>query len=239
MSASDIKTVQIIGGAMDEMGKIKKTRRNTRRNRGGQQEQEQHGGQADASAAAATASSLRGVSANIMLVRGTEPSQASVAATAASTNPAKWLNGPIPAPPHISPSPSYVPANPNQASAPTGQYGAQAGGSATDRHIKVELRKSKTPKKVHLNPKKQDEPKKELHKKHKTRKVRKVTLGVSALHKRMTRAKKLREKVKEVPIQELKEQLVKKGLVKPTSKAPESVLRQIAIDSQIVAGKAL
>jgi hypothetical protein len=238
MSSSDIKTVQIIGGTMDEMGKIKKPRRNTRRNRDGQQD----GGQqvdTGAAGAAATASSLRGVSANIMLVRGTEPSSTSVASTAASINPAKWLNGPIPAPPQISPSPSYIPANPNQASAPTGQYGAQAGGSATDRHIKVELRKSKTPKKVHLNPKKQDEPKKELHKKHKTRKVRKVTLGVSTLHKRMTRAKKLREKVKGVPIQELKEQLVKKGLVKATSKAPESVLRQIAIDSQIVAGKAL
>lgn len=235
MSASDIKTVQIIGGTIDEMGKIKKPRRNTRRNRDGGGQQEQQGG----SASDMTATNLRGVSANIMLVRGTEPSQSSVASTAASTNPAKWLNSPIPAPPQISPGASYVPANPNQASAPTGQYGAQAGGSITDKHIKVELRKSKTPRKVHLNPKKQDAPKQELNKKHKTRKVRKVTLGVSALHKRMTRAKKLREKVKEVPIQELKEQLVKKGLVKSTSKAPESVLRQIAIDSQIVAGKAL
>ncbi len=229
MSSSDIKTVQIIGGTMDEMGKLKKPRRNTRRNRDIQQDGGS-GQQTNASAAAtaATASNLRGVSANIMLVRGTEPSITSLAATSASTNPTKWLNGPIPAPPQISPSPSYVPANPNQ-----------VGGSGTDKQIKVELRKSKTPKKVHLNPKKQDAPRLELHKKHKTRKVRKVTLGVSALHKRMTRAKKLREKVKEVPIQELKEQLVKKGLVKATSKAPESVLRQIAIDSQIVAGKAL
>jgi hypothetical protein len=235
MSSSDIKTVQIIGGTMGEMGEIKKSKRNTRRNKG---EQLQRGG------SDLTATNLRGVSANIMLVRGTEPSATSVAATsvaatAASINPSKWLNSPIPAPPSISPSPSYVPVTPNQVSAPTGQYGAQAGGASTDKQIKVELRKLKTPKKVHLNPKKQDEPKKELHKKHKTRKVRKVTLGVSALHKRMTRAKKLREKVKEVPIQELKEQLVKKGLVKSTSKAPESVLRQIAIDSQIVAGKAL
>ena len=69
--------------------------------------------------------------------------------------------------------------------------------------------------------------------------MRKVTLGVSSLHKRLTRAKKMREKVKEVPINELKEQLVKKGLIKSSSKAPESVLRQIALDSQIVAGKAL
>jgi len=229
-SSSDIKTVQIIGG--DEFGVGKKSRRNTRRNK---DSENQRGG---STISDLTASGLRGVSANIMLVRGTEPSHASVASTAAPINPSKWLNGPIPAPPTITPSPSYVPSNPNQASAPTGQYGAQSGGEH-DKQIRVELRKSKTPKKVHLNPKKQDAPKQELHKKHKTRKVRKVTLGVSALRKRMTKAKKLREKVKEVPINELKEQLIKKGLVKPTSKAPESVLRQIAIDSQIVAGKAL
>ncbi len=228
--SSDIKTIQIIGGGSDEYGNmIKKPRRNTRKNKDNDINITRHNQQGG--------SDIRGVSANIMLVKGVEAPQTSVASTAASTNPDKWLNGPIPAPPSITPGASYVPSNPNQASGPTGQYGAQAGGS--DKQIKVELRKSKTPKKVHLNPKKHDEPKKELHKKHKTRKVRKVTLGLSSLHKRMTRAKKMREKVKDVPIHELKEQLVKKGLIKAHSKAPEAVLRQIAIDSQIVAGKAL
>jgi len=42
-----------------------------------------------------------------------------------------------------------------------------------------------------------------------------------------------------MPLDKLKEELVKKKLIKPTSKAPESVLRQIAADAQIVAGKAL
>ena len=55
----------------------------------------------------------------------------------------------------------------------------------------------------------------------------------------MTRAKKLRDKVKDIPIDKLKEELIKKKLIKPTSKAPESVLRQIATDAHIVAGKAL
>jgi hypothetical protein len=114
----------------------------------------------------------------------------------------------------------------------------QAGGS-DNKLIKVELKKTATPKRVHLNPKKHNAPKAVLVKKDKTKKVRKVTLGVSSLHKRITRAKKLKEKVKQVPIQQLREQLIKKGLIKPTSKAPESVLRQIATDSQIVAGKAL
>ena len=69
--------------------------------------------------------------------------------------------------------------------------------------------------------------------------MRKLTLGVSSLHKRMTRAKKMHKTVKDMPLDKLKEELIKKKLIKATSKAPESVLRQIAADAQIVAGKAL
>ena len=42
-----------------------------------------------------------------------------------------------------------------------------------------------------------------------------------------------------MPIEVLKEKLVKGGLIKPTSKAPESVLRQIAADAAVVKNKAL
>ena len=38
-----------------------------------------------------------------------------------------------------------------------------------------------------------------------------------------------------MPLDKLKEELIKKKLIRPTSKAPESVLRQIARDSQMVA----
>jgi hypothetical protein len=55
----------------------------------------------------------------------------------------------------------------------------------------------------------------------------------------MTRAKKLHKSIKEMPIDKVKENLVKKGLIKSTSKAPESVLRQIASDAEVVAKKAL
>jgi hypothetical protein len=55
----------------------------------------------------------------------------------------------------------------------------------------------------------------------------------------MTRAKKMQKTVKEMPLDKLKEELIKKKLIKLTSKAPESVLRQIAADAQIVEGKAL
>jgi len=78
-----------------------------------------------------------------------------------------------------------------------------------------------------------------LVKKTHTRKIRKVTLGVSSLRKRMTRAKKLHKNIKQMPIEDLKQKLVKGGLIKTTSKAPENVLRQIARDVEMVVKKAL
>jgi len=108
-----------------------------------------------------------------------------------------------------------------------------------DKKIKVELKRKHAAKTVQLHPK-SGESHKSLSKKNETKKKnRKVMLGISALHKRMTRAKKMQKTVKEMPLDKLKEELVKKKLIKPTSKAPESVLRQIAADAQIVEGKAL
>jgi hypothetical protein len=121
------------------------------------------------------------------------------------------------------------------------QQQQQAGGADT-KIIKVELKKKQQTKKVQLQPKKVDAPVKgTLHgaKKAQTKKVRKITLGIKALHKRMDRAKKMTRKAKEMPLEKLREHLIQKKLIKPTSKAPESVLRQIAADAQIVAGKAL
>ena len=109
-----------------------------------------------------------------------------------------------------------------------------------DKKIKVELKKKQATKKVQLHPKKDEPQKVPVAKKTETRKKnRRVLLGVSSLHKRMTRAKKMQKTVKEMPLDKLKEELLKKKLIKPTSKAPESVLRQIATDAQIVEGKAL
>lgn len=107
----------------------------------------------------------------------------------------------------------------------------------TDRKVHVELRKSITPKKVHLNPKKINKTI-ESHIQ-KTRKARKITLGLSSMHKRVTRAKKIRDHVKEMPFDELRKELIKRGLIKESSKAPESILRQIASDAQIVGGNGL
>lgn len=100
----------------------------------------------------------------------------------------------------------------------------QAGG-------KVKLDKSQTAKKVRLEPKKDL---KDLPTNPKKKKTRKITMGLVSLKKRQTRAKKISEKVKEMPIEKLRKHLIDRNLIKPTSKAPESILRQIAADSQIV-----
>jgi len=112
----------------------------------------------------------------------------------------------------------------------------QEGGSKI---IKVELKKRPTAKKVHLHPKKADAPKTPLVKKNQTKKARKISLGISALHMKMKSAKKTHKKMKEMPLYKLKEELIKKKLIKPTSKAPEGVLRQIAADAQVLEDKAL
>ena len=102
----------------------------------------------------------------------------------------------------------------------------------------MELKKKPQTKKVQLHPKKAEAPKTPL-KKMQTKKNRKVLLGVSSLHKRMTRAKKVHTAIKAMSLEKLKALLLSKKLIKPTSKAPESVLRQIASDAGIVEQNAL
>ena len=207
---SDIKTVNLTGGAAtDFTGGVKKKKRVTRK--------KQEGGDA------------KGIEAPATQAGG-------------PTDPSKWLSYPSASvPPVIQVQKAMIPS-PSQVAAPSQQYTVpipsqsamqQTGGV---KHIKVELKKKPATKKVQLHPKK-SEPSKVP--KRVTRKSRRLTLGVSSLHKRMTRAKKMHKTVKEMPLDKLKEELVKKKLIKPTSKAPESVLRQIAADAQIVAGKAL
>lgn len=146
---------------------------------------------------------------------------ASPSPPSSNTPPPNAPNGPLPVASNGPP--------PNSPNAPLQDGGAKV--------IRVELKKRATAKKVHLQPKK-GEPK--LHgKKQHTKKARKVLLGLSGLHKRMARAKKMTRKVKEMPLSQLREHLIQKKLIRPTSKAPESILRQIAADAQIVASKSL
>ena len=111
---------------------------------------------------------------------------------------------------------------------------SQAGGKAVTT-TKVELRKAPPHKKVQLHSKKTVA----LAKGQTRRKTRKIILGLKAMAHRMTRAKNISQRMKEMPIEQLKKQLVEQGLIKVGSKAPESILRQIAADAQIVGGNGL
>jgi hypothetical protein len=120
----------------------------------------------------------------------------------------------------------------------------QSGGEIA-KNVRVELRKRHTPKKVLLKPKQATthQPHTSGHSRshllQKTRKSRKITLGLSSLRRRITHAKKIRDKVKSMPIDKLKQQLISKGLIKQGNKTPEALIRQIAADAQIVSGNGL
>jgi hypothetical protein len=128
---------------------------------------------------------------------------------------------PSPLPSASAPTPSPLPS----ASTPTSHGGGDV------KQISVKLKKKLTATKVRLHQKKT--------KKNVTKHSKKIVLGVSALHKRITRARKTTRKMKEMPLAKLKELLISKKLIKSTSKAPESVLRQIATDSKLIGGNML
>ena len=169
--------------------------------------------------------------------------------TAASSNPSTWLSNPTTVQPPIikvdlHPQGAQNVQVPQVPQVPQVAQGTQVAQVAQVtqvpqqggvKQIRVELKKKSTTHKVKLNPKKTENPKK----KHYTKKVRKITLGISSLHKRMTRAKKVQKKMSDMPIDKLKEILISKKLIKANTKAPDAILRQIAADSHLVAKKVL
>jgi hypothetical protein len=81
---------------------------------------------------------------------------------------------------------------------------------------------------------------KKLPVKSKTLKVaRRIRVSVGGLNKRVNRAKTIKKESEKMPIDSLKNELVASGLVKAESKAPESILRQIYSDFQVLKQKAL
>jgi len=127
---------------------------------------------------------------------------------------------PLVKPPQPQPQSQSQPLQPSQ---------TMQGGKDTAHKITVKLHKKSHSKKVTLHPKK--EAAKEAPK---TKKARKFVLGISSMHKRMTRAKKMQHKFDKMPLVDLRKHLIGAGLIKSASKAPESILRQIAKDSQLV-----
>jgi len=148
--------------------------------------------------------------ANITKITGGATAMAPVTPPVAAPS----FQNPMPLPNSIQTPPLQPPLQPQQ------QGGVK--------HIRVELKKKQS-KKVNLHPKR------EISKINgNVKKTRKFVLGVSSFHKRMNRAKKMQRTVKAMPIDKLREHLINAKLIKKTSKAPESILRQIAEDSQLV-----
>lgn len=74
----------------------------------------------------------------------------------------------------------------------------------------------------------------------KTRKVaKKIRMSISSLSNRMTRAQKIRKESKEMPIEKIKEVLKNANLIKETTKAPDSILRQMYSDYLLLKNRAL
>ena len=72
-----------------------------------------------------------------------------------------------------------------------------------------------------------------------TRKARKIQLSVGNLTKRFTRAKKLKEETEEKTVLQIKDYLIKKGVIQQKSKAPEKMLRSMYSDFMLLNDQAL
>lgn len=76
-------------------------------------------------------------------------------------------------------------------------------------------------------------------KKQQTRKARKIRVSLSGLSRRITRHKVIQKEAHATPIDDIKKKLIEAKLIKDTSKAPETMLRQIYADYQTLKNKAL
>jgi len=93
--------------------------------------------------------------------------------------------------------------------------------------------------KVVLEPAKKQLAKLDAPKKQQTRKARKIRVSLSGLSRRITRHKVIQKEAHTTPIDDIKKKLIDAKLIKDTSKAPETMLRQIYADYQTLKNKAL
>lgn len=135
------------------------------------------------------------------------------------------LTAPAPAPVPAAPTPVPVHAAP----IPSIKTGGAPAAAATVKQVKLEPKKTK----VILEKSKS---RKATVAPHPTRKVR---LAIQGIHKNIHKAKTIKNRASEKPIGEIKKELKAHGLWKEDSKAPESILRNIYSDFQILREKAL
>lgn len=150
--------------------------------------------------------------------------------------------------PSFTPLPVATPVKPVNAPAPVIQD--QQGGK---KDVKVILDKTRhKTRKLILAPKKvvklppgphatsEGVARKHPHSHAKTQKVaRRIRVSVSGLNKRVNRAKTIKKESQVMPIEKLKKELETAGLIKAGSKAPETILRQMYTDFQVLKQRAL
>jgi hypothetical protein len=97
-------------------------------------------------------------------------------------------------------------------------------GAKKPRHVKVILTKkrARTP-----------EPR------HAEKGARKVQIGMKKLRKNVTKARNIRRKAAQIPIEKIRAELVKKRVIKEDSKAPDDILRQMYADAKTLSEKTL
>lgn len=70
-------------------------------------------------------------------------------------------------------------------------------------------------------------------------KARKVSLGITHLKRRVTRARRLNKLSKTAPLEQIRKELIASHIIKEDSKAPESILRQMYADAKLLTTKSL
>ena len=100
---------------------------------------------------------------------------------------------------------------------PISDFAPVSGGAVILRSRKSKI-SLKAPKKLHISPSAN------------TRKARKIKVGVKGLKTRLNRAKKAHNHAQTIPIASIKQRLVKAGVIKGTTKAPDHMLRTMYAD---------
>lgn len=147
--------------------------------------------------------------------------------------------------PVVKPATANILASPAQAAAstpaPANAPGTIPTGGGTAKKVKVVLAPPKKKVgKVVLAPPKQKIVTALTKLGSKTRKVsKKIKMSLGGLKKRLTRAHHIKQESKKISIETIKRALTQAGLIKADSKAPESVLRQMYADFQMLKNRAL
>ena len=228
--ADQVKKIQITGGAAESYMSGTKTRKKSR-STVPKQVPSQKGGDNSGALVQLTASHVpkalvvepkalvaepKAVVAPVLPVTKTEP--VGVASTVAKTNPSPILAG---------------------------------GAKSTDKVVKVVLAPKKKTQKVILTPAKKVVKlppasttegtaapiKKSRAKTHKV--ARRIRVSVEGLNKKINRAKTIKKESQTLTLEKIKSELAAAGLIKKESKAPESILRQMYTDFQLLKQRAL